>query len=368
MNILHLISSGGFYGAERVVVELASFLRSRGEQVEVWVLDSPGAGAVLSALENLEVRCELIPVGRWGLPAVCLRLGRYIRDNQIEIVHSHGYRTDVLAGLVGMVTPVKRIATCHTWYSTSAKLAVYEKIDKLVLRFFQHVVVVSPQLQQEVSAAGIAPHKTTLVFNGTSIDGSHSDQQSVSLRKQYGIGLNSSILLRVGRLDGDKGNDTLLNAFARGFKHQDAFLVFIGEGEEQPRLQELAAALSIEKQIVFAGYQQDVGKYLSLADLFVISSYKEGLPIALLEAMAFGKAIVTTDVGAIKEVIKHQENGWLVRPREVDSLTQALVSIAADGMLAKQLGTGARKSYLSNFTLESMGDRYLGIYRQVVRK
>ncbi len=367
MNILHLISSGGFYGAERVVVELSSYLKANGDQIEVWVIESPGAGAVISALKSHNVRCDMISVGRMGLLGIALRLRKHIRSNGIDIVHSHGYRTDVLAGLAGILSPVRRIATCHTWYSTTARLVAYEKTDKLVLRLFEHVVVVSPQLLEEVASAGIDPRKSSLVFNGTDINVSYPEQESKLLRKKYNMGQSSKVLLRIGRLDRDKGNSTLLKAFARKFLHQDTFLVFVGEGDEKNQLRELAAGLSLERQIVFADYQKDVGKFLAMSDLFVISSYKEGLPIALLEAMAFGKAIVTTDVGAIGQVIKHKINGWLVEPKQVDSLAQALGEVSADIELAGRIGMEARKTYLDAFTLESMGSSYLKIYKNTIR-
>ncbi len=367
MNILHLISSGGFYGAERVVVDLAAYTRDQGHRVEVWVLESPGAGAVTAALEERRVAARRVEPGRLGLAGICWRLRRYIKERGIGILHSHGYRTDVVVGLAAAGLPVRRVATCHTWYSTSLKLRLYEKVDKGILRLFERVVVVSPQLQREVKEAGIPGERVRLVLNGTDF-APPGEESGDTIRTEYGIGEQSLLLLRVGRLDRDKGNRTLLESFAAGFAGRDARLLFVGEGEEREELVRLAERLAIREQVVFAGYRQDVARFLEAADLFVISSWKEGLPIVLLEAMAARKPIVTTDVGAIGSVIADGRNGLLVPPRDATALAQALRRVTDDPLLAARLAEGAWERYRRNHTLEAMGRRYLEIYQESMGK
>ena len=367
MKILHLISSGGFYGAERVLVELAAYTRSRGYDVSVLAIDSPGAVSVCSALKESGVVCQVVKAGRLGLPGMAWWLAGYLRDNGIQIVHSHGYRTDVLAALAGFITPVTRIATCHTWYSTTFRLKLYEKIDKLALHIFDHVVVVSPQLRQEVSSAGLPRDRISLIWNGTDIDTACSTQERTELRERYGIGPDTAIILRVGRLDRDKGNTTLLEAFARRFKGRDLRLLFVGEGEEREMLAARAEHLGVAVQVVFAGYQERIAPFLVSADLFVISSYKEGLPIALLEAMAFGRAIIATDVGAIGSVIEHGRNGWLVPPHDAAQLADAMDRLCREKEQRRRLGEEALRSYRSSYTLKRMGECYLGIYQRTNR-
>ena len=369
MNILHLISSGGFYGAERVVVELAAYTRAQGHSVAVWVLESPGADAMMAALGGRDVPAERIRVGRTGLAGVCRRLRRRVRESGVEILHSHGYRTDVAAALGGAFSPVRRVATCHTWYSTTARLRFYEKVDKGVLRFFDRVVVVSPPLRREVEAAGIPGARVRLVENGTDFAaGGEARERAEALREEYGLGRAGRLLLRVGRLDWEKGNRTLLEAFAAGFGGREAVLVFVGEGTEREDLEEMALRLGIREQVVFAGYRREVSHFLLAADLFVISSWKEGLPIALLEAMALRKAVVATDVGAIGSVIVDGENGCLVPPRDAEALCRALRLVADDAELAARLAQGAWECYRRNHTLEAMGRRYLEVYRECLEE
>ncbi len=363
MNIRHLISTAGLYGAERVVVDLATYTRAQGHQVAVWLLESPGVDEVMAALEEKRVPAERIVVGRGGLPEVCLRLRKRIREEEVDILHSHGYRTDVAVGLAGMFSSVRRVATCHTWYSNSIKLRLYEMVDKMALRLFHRVVVVSPQLRWEVKNAGIPLERVRLVLNGTNFLPSMITEGK-SVRAEYGIKEESRLLLRVGRLDQDKGNETLLEAFAKGFAGQEAVLLFVGEGDERDALEQQVARLGIRDRVHFAGYRTDVGRFLQAADLFVLSSYKEGLPIALLEAMACRKPIVATEVGAIGSVITHGRDGWLVPPRNVDVLADALRKVASNPVLAERLGESAHERYRECHTLEAMGHQYIKIYKE----
>ncbi len=365
MKIVHLISSGGFYGAERVMVDLAAYTRDQGHRVEAWVLESPGAGAVMAALQERGVTARHIEPDWRRLAGVCWRVRRYVDEQGIDILHSHGYRTDVVVALAGMGMRVCRIATCHSWCSTSAKLRFYEWLDKKTLRLFDRIAVVSPQLEQSVKAAGIGDEKVRVVLNGTDIP--FSGERN-GLREEFGIGEEQYLLVRIGRLDHLKGNDILLKAFADGFAGRDAMLLFVGEGERAHDLQRQAERLGVRKQVLFAGYRKDVARFLEASDLFVISSRSEGLPIVLLEAMAAGKPIVTTDVGAIGSVITNGYNGLLVPPQDATALARALRRVADDPLLAVRLAEGAEKSYRHNHTLEAMGRRYLEIYQECMEK
>ncbi|HFC53232.1 MAG TPA: glycosyltransferase family 1 protein, partial [Gammaproteobacteria bacterium] len=330
------------------------------------VLESPGASMLLGALADRGLRGRLIEVGRSGLTGAARRMRGWMRSEGIELVHSHGYRSDVLAALVSIGGPVLRMATCHTWYSTTFRLRLYEWIDKLVLRLFHHAVVVSPQLYEELLRAGIDRERITLIYNGVEVDGEVAG--AGGLRERYGIGAESRLLLRVGRLAYDKGNSTLLDAFASSFRGRDVVLLFVGEGEEHTSLQEQAARLGIGTQVIFAGYQRNVGEFLRAADLLVISSYSEGLPLVLLEGMAFGKPIVATTAGAIGDVIEHRVEGWLVPPRDAAALAHALEVVMDDISLAERLGSAARECYLEKHTVASMGRCYHTIYRSLLQQ
>ncbi len=368
MNILHLISSGGMYGAERVVLDLACYSVSRGVRARVGVIESPGAEMLLRALREKGVESELIQVGRTGLPGVVGSLRRRIREHGVELVHSHGYRSDVLAALLTLGSPVLRVATCHAWCSDSLRLHLYELIDKWTLRLFHHVVVVSPQLYDEVSRAGVERSRITLVHNGVEMDPGGAAGEGASLRERYGVEEGNRLLLRVGRLDRNKGNEILLEAFARSFRGQGVNLMFVGEGEDLGRLRRLAADLGVGGQVIFTGYQRNVGRFLQEADLVVISSYSEGLPLVLLEGIALGKPIVSTAVGAIGDVIEHRGEGWLVPPGDVTALAHGMRVLVSDTRLADRLGAAGQRRYLENHTVSSMGRRYHAIYRSLLQR
>jgi glycosyltransferase involved in cell wall biosynthesis len=366
-SILQLISSSGLYGAERVLLELASYWRDLGWGSHVGVFRAPsqplpevGVEARRRGIPTLEI------VARGQLDVAALRqLAAFVAEHGIDLVHSHGYKPDVFLALAALPRTTRRVATCHTWYSRSLKLLVYELIDKIVLHRFDHVVLVSPQLVDEVAAAGIPGERCTLIENGVSELERPDDETRAALRASLGCGPDERMILRVGRLDADKGNDTLLHALrelgARRYR-----LVLAGDGPDRPLLEALARELGLASRVLFAGYRRDVPALLSACDLFVVSSPKEGLPMVLLEAMAARAPIVTTAVGAIPAVIADGVHGLLVPPSDPHALARALGSALDDPARMARLAGAAHARFLERHSQRAMGERYRALFTRLL--
>jgi glycosyltransferase involved in cell wall biosynthesis len=365
-SAMQWISSGGFYGAERVVIELAAFLRDAGWDSHVAVLESPGAAEVLRRAGDLGLKTCLMPGGKKNFWAALARLRAYVTGHEIQIVHSHGFKSDVYSALTPLPSGTRRIATCHNWLSRNSKLKLYEWLDKQALRKFERVVLVSPQLVEDVRRAGLSPQRTVMIENGIAQPAVEDASALARLRESLGIAPDEKMILQVGRLEPAKGNERLVRACAGSALGGRARVVFAGEGEDRRRLTSLAQELGMEKQVVFAGYRRDIAALLQAADVFCISSLSEGLPIVLLEAMASGAPVVATAVGAIPDVIRDGDNGWLVPSGDVDALRRALEAALAGDGLARARAERARRDYQKLYSRDAMGEKYLAVYRQAM--
>lgn len=366
-GVLQLISTSGFYGAERVLVELAAFLQQEGIPCRVAVLESPGANTLLARAARLGIHGHVLPGPTLPNPPLLRALRRLVAEHRIGLVHSHGYKTDVAARMCILPRSVRRVATCHSWYSDSFKLQLYEGVDKLVLRAFDHVVAVSPQILRSVRRSGVHVERSSLVENGIAVPEASPAFDRRRLRDELQVPPGQPLILRVGRLAPSKGNHLLLRALAE-VRVLPWHLVLAGEGEEEEELRALAARLGLAGRVTFAGYRRDVADLLHLADLFVIPSLDEGLPIVLLEAMACGVPVLSSEVGAIGQVLRAEESGWLVPPGRVGPLARALERALTHPEEGRDLAEEARRQFHEQHSRMAMGQRYLQIYGRVGAK
>jgi glycosyltransferase involved in cell wall biosynthesis len=366
--ILQLISSSGLYGAERVLLELGSYWRELGWGSYLGVFRAPSQpvpevaeAARRAGISTLELKA------RGPLDSATLRqLRRLVSEHGIDLIHSHGYKPDVFLALAGIPPAVRRVATCHTWYSRGLKLMLYELVDKIALHGFDHVVLVSPQLVEETAAAGIPEDRRSLIENGVSQAPRPGPEAVEALRASLGIATDEKLILRVGRLDADKGNDTLLAALREVAPRHPVRLVIAGDGPDRLLLERLAGELGLAARVVFAGYRRDVPDLLAACDLFVISSPKEGLPMVLLEAMAARAPVVTTAVGAIPAVIVDGEHGLLVAPGDPRALATALEAALADPDRMARLAEAAFARFAERHSQRAMGEKYRALFTRLL--
>jgi glycosyltransferase involved in cell wall biosynthesis len=170
----------------------------------------------------------------------------------------------------------------------------------------------------------------------------------------------------IGRLNEQKGHRYLLDAAARVFATMpDARLVLVGDGDQEPALRAQAQALGIAPRVVFAGHRTDVPALLESFDVFCISSTYEGTPLTLFEAMAAGKAIVSTAVDGCREVLEHERTGLLVPPRDAEALGQALARALSDPDLRRSLAEAARRESV-RYDVRECVERMQALYDEVL--
>jgi glycosyltransferase involved in cell wall biosynthesis len=368
MNILQLISSGeGFYGAERVVVTLSAELARFGAHVVVGAFRNAAKtphlevldGARRCGLDTSEISCR----GRLDWNAV-LAIRDLVLRHKVDVIHSHGPKTNLYAYLAARKNGPGLVSTCHLWYCESAIDRLIGMTDRVVLRGFDNVVVVSDTIRQPLCRSWVRKGRIVTIPNGIDCRPFTADGRTTRTPRRWGNGI---VVGTAARLSSQKGLPYFLKAAAALLPaFPDATFVVAGDGPDREALQALARGLGIQPHVKFLGSQSDMPAFYSSIDVFVLPSLAEGMPMALIEAMAAAKAVVATSVGSVPLVIQHGDNGLIVEPRDVLSLAGALRQVLEDPELRTRLSGSARRSAESRWSAATMTKHYTDVYDAVI--
>jgi glycosyltransferase involved in cell wall biosynthesis len=363
---IQLVSTVGFYGAERILLELATFLRDQGWDSRIVALEGDGAGDLIRRAAEQGIAGEAyVPSGRLGLRPMLRRLRAMLGDESRAAVHSHGYKPDILLATLSVPRRLACFATCHSWYSETTKDKALEYLDKRALRRFDHVVAVSEEIYRDLRASGMPEGNLSRIDNGISVPLIDAHQRD-EIRAEWNLAAGEKLVVQIGRLAKSKRNALLLKAVAGLPGNIPARVVLVGDGEERAALADYARSVGIERRVIFAGYRRDAAAVIAAADVLAITSNKEGLPIVLLEAMAVGCPIIATAVGAIPQVLS-PESAWIVPVDDEAALVRALQEALGESSPARVRAAKAKSVFLERHAREVMGRQYLDLYKQAWR-
>ena len=227
-------------------------------------------------------------------------------------------------------------------------------------------IVISQEIDAELSALGVPKEKRVLLPNGVDTERSIpiSEDQKIKLRAQLSLPSQATIVAYAGRLVPEKRVDHLLKIWNNiRSKYYDACLLIVGGGEEEQRLRKM-----LVEGVQFTGQVREAVPYLQAADLFVLPSSTEGLSNSMLEAMSCGLPVLATTVGGAPDVIRHHENGYLIPPDDVESLQRGLETLLGDRTLRFTLGSNARARILADFSLDSVARRLAALYARLLNE
>jgi glycosyltransferase involved in cell wall biosynthesis len=369
MRILHLISSIGFFGAENVVVGLCKGLRDLDCNPFVGVMATPQSSHmhVVRAAEQEGLGTKTFDCsGKLDVRTI-LEIRSYLIERKISILHCHGYKSNFYGLLAASNSRVKKVTTCHNWLGGGIKMSLYEYLDKLLLNAFDKIVVVTEALKDDVLRYVVGKEKVLVINNGVDGHRFSPSRSEDSVKRRLGIEGNEKVIGTVGRLSPEKGHVYLLKAFEKiVLKVPDARLVIVGTGPLRQDLESKVKALGLDERVLFLGARKDVPQLLNAMDVFVLPSIFEGMPVALLEAMACARPIVATDVGSIPRLIQDQRTGLLVKAKDVRGLVAAIMSFLKEPSRGEMIGMRARDLVIKEFSLEKTSARYLGLYQRLL--
>jgi glycosyltransferase involved in cell wall biosynthesis len=351
MVIAHVIDSLEVGGAEAVVAALCRSHAAAGHRVEVHCLMT--AGPLAAELEQ-----EGVPVylhdseSAWGS---AWRLFRAFRLSRPDIVHCHNKTATIRAAAVARLTGARAIVSTRHGIGSPFRRRTELKFWITAAFLCDRVVAVCDAARRNLTA-GARPvaHKVVTIRNGA---------PPPRVSGEEGPPKRGFTLVSVGRLVRSKDFDTLLRAVAVARAAvPDLRLWIVGGGGEGPALRQRCAELELASAVRFCGERRDVGNWLRAADVFVLSSTSEGLPISMLEAMAAGLPAIVTEVGALPELVALSGAGKIVPIRNVDCLARAIVEFANRRHELAALGERASRCYRAHFTTERMAQDYLTLY------
>ncbi|PAU81444.1 glycosyl transferase [Halovibrio salipaludis] len=370
MKVLHLIDSGGLYGAEKMLLALVSEQIKQG--LEPMIL-SAGEPAIEEKPLEAEARRLGLPITPWRMkPGLNLPEARKIitwaREQGYDLMHSHGYKFNILAGIWPRRMRLPLVATLHGYVRAPrfTKMWLYELMDRLVLRRMQGVILVNEPMRVELESV-LQGSKAHVIPNGVDIaDIERRAEEEPASDMGHFLSTHSPVILGVGRLSREKAFERLIEAFAAIRDHYpQAGLLVVGEGKQRGELESLVQQYSLDTDVLMPGFQENVPALMARADALVIPSRTEGLPITLLEAMTLKLPVIASAVGAMPEVLENGENGWIVQepfPESIrDSLHECLKNQEPRSYKVQKAYQKVHRIYSSR----AMATAYSDIYQQV---
>ncbi len=359
-SIVHVLSSYGVGGQERVALDLAIGQKARGHDVSVISLAAGPDGAMAKEFAEAGIAVGRV-AKRDGLdPTLVPRLVRELRERGTEVVHTH----NPLPLIYG--APAARLAgaaAIHTKHGLNPGSRGHRLLRRTAARLTHAFVAVSDTTEAQARAQHDAPlRKLHTIPNGIRLDRYAPDAEArAAARVELGLG-DAWVVGTVGRLDEYKNQALLVRAMAPLLSSR-VRLVIIGEGDARPEVEAAVSALADPRWVVMTGRRMDVPRLVHAFDVFALSSKSEGLPLVVPEAMAAGLPIVTTAVGGLPSVVDHGSTGLLV-PVDEAAMHGALAKLSVDHELARGMGRRGREIALSRYSHDRMVDAYLALYAQ----
>lgn len=397
LKILHIIDSGGLYGAEMVLLNLVA------EQIKMGlepVIASIGEKGITEKPIEAEALKRGFKVRKFRMKPGPNVLGafeilRYACRNNFALLHSHGYKGDIFFGFMPkIIRKMPIVTTLHGWTSTNGfgKMGLYEWLDAKSLKFIDAVVLVSEGMLSSPRLKKVQGVKFHVVNNGISFSGTPPTQACQKIKRtqstqqahitQLTQGTQVTIYQRiidfcaksftivsVGRLSPEKGLGFLLEAIAGLVEEgRDVRLAILGDGSLRCELEQNARTLRIADRVLFLGYVRSAKDYLGSFNLFCMPSLTEGLPMVLLEAMAARVPVIATRVGGIPGILDFGRAGLLIEAGRVDALREAIVECMDRHHLVQGRTEAGAWRVQQMYSSRAMAEKYLRVYKEILQK
>lgn len=362
-SICQLVHSLNVGGAEILAERFARRIATWG-RVVFGCLDEKGVLADRLEGEGFRVAC----VGRRsGLDLACAwRLGRFIKEEKVALVHAHQYTPFFYAALARQLRGGPPILfTEHGRFFPDFPNRKRMLINPWLLRRRDRVVAVGECVRAAlVHNEGIPRERIEVIYNGVDLERVNLPAARADARAELGLAEESFGILMVARLDPIKDHRAAVAAMARlRAKRPNARLFLAGDGPERANIERAAREHGASDIVRLLGTRRDIPRLLAAADAFLLTSVSEGIPLTVIEAMGASLPVVATRVGGLPEVVTDGETGFLVPSGDAAAIAAALDRLAGDPDLRRRLGASGRVQALARFREEEMMDRYDALFR-----
>lgn len=371
VTVLDLRDSPWVDGPGRTILDCATSLRDIGYDLIVGTFSGghqkTNAYAEEATKRGLPVRTLQ---ERWSLDhRVVSQLVALIDEVGADIIHAHDFRSNMFGLLAARIRRRPVVTTVHGWIANDQKGRIYVSADKAILRFFDRIIAVSDCTRGLVEKAWISGSKISVIPNALILDCYIPDRGADAFRREIGAGPETRLIANIGRLSPEKGQLEFLSA-ARTLVGQgvDAKFILIGIGPDQEKLEKFVAANQLDAHVIFVGFRKDMTSIYNSLDLVVQSSYTEGMPNVILEALLMEVPVIATDVGGTAEVLKHGETGLLVQPGDVNGMAERMSNFCSEPETLRSMARRGRLDISNRYDHNQRVQRLAALYDSLFKE
>ncbi len=368
MKVLFIISGDVWAGAEVQTFSLINAFAHE-EKMKMHVITF-NEGVLSEKLREENVSVTVLDEKNNSIMALCVGCLSEMRKFRPDIVHMNGFKENILGGIAGRLIGVPALIRTHHGKAMIRVAPRYDFIERINGRFFaDYIIAVSHDLKKYLVDFGLPSAKITVIHNGVKLPHPVDEDRLDVLRKDFGIKKSEKVIGTVGRLVKIKDQKTFLKAAKQIVISEPCTkFVVVGDGPLKSDLERQAREIGIDSKVIFTGFRRNVSEILNLFDVFALTSIHEGVPMALLEAMALGKPVVATRVGGVSEVIVDQICGLFVDPENPHSFSQACLRILRDSNLKTNISEQSVSMVKSKFTLDHTAMVTKDLYRTALKQ
>ncbi|MDP5134044.1 MAG: glycosyltransferase family 4 protein [Paraglaciecola sp.] len=335
---------------------------------------------------TMSIFCIEKPLGPWGIELQesglaidgCERqpgfdrslieaIRKHLKKSDIDIIHCHQYTPWVYGVLAAVGLKTKVVFTEHGRFYPDSSSWKRKLLNPWLCRITDRITAISQATKQAlVDFENIPEKRIDVIYNGIKPP-RVVPRKTLELKEKLRLSSETKIIGTIARLDPIKNHHMMLNAFAQVLiTHPNITLLVVGDGEERINIEKQINSLGIKDNVIMTGYDPQPQHYLDLMDIFLLPSFSEGTSMTLLEAMALGKPCIVTDVGGNPEVIKHHNNGLVVKTNDAEALSEAIKQLISDSKTAEKMGFVGQKRYASTFSDSVMNTTFSNLYTNLL--
>jgi glycosyltransferase involved in cell wall biosynthesis len=369
-KIAHLIATNFYGGPEKQIIEHLKLLdASQYSGMVISFIEDDQENEILAEARKAGIACQGIPMSSPLDFAAWRRLKKTVQDSSINLLCAHGYKSTVMSLWIHRTLKVPTLAFSRGYTAENKKVAFYQYLDRMALGYVDGVICVSDGQRRILEKLGVRAKRIWVVHNAIHTSETTGDVAGFrsKVSKQLSLPKDAIWCVTAGRMSPEKGHEDLIQSIAlMGERATRCCFLFCGEGPCRARLEKQAQAYNLGERIRFVGFRRDLQDIFQAMDMLILPSHSEGLPNVVLEAFSFGKAVVTTSVGGVPELVEDGRNGILVPPGNPKSLAEAIIRCAENRMMRETFGKAARNTARSRFNFEDQAKKLKSIYSEIL--
>jgi glycosyltransferase involved in cell wall biosynthesis len=365
VTIVQLAASPFVGGPERQLLGLAAALPEGCRTVFLSFRESSRCQGFLDAAAKQGHEAVALDANWPRVFRAAAEIAGHLRRVEADVLCCNGYKPDIIGWLAARRSGVPVVSISHGWTGATLKVRLNEALDRQMLRWMDATVCVSEAQAALVRRAAVSPEKIAVIRNAVQMSPKPDASSRAELRRWF-VDRATWIVGAAGRLSREKGFERFVEAAASVRRAlPGAGFVLFGDGPRRDAIRRRIAQHELEDCFVLAGFRDDVQRFLPWLDVAVSSSYTEGLPLVVLEAMAAGVPVVATAVGGTPEAVLEGVTGHLVAPGDAAAIADRIVGLLRDGPRRRSLGERGRQRVADHFTFEAQAAEYLRFFERL---